>query len=88
MFKIKKGTAAHVVKKGLPWMGSGVKKFTTRKELIFEKEEVVVDPVGNLGCNRRHGNTIGGAYALSGYFTFLRDGYYLIVHLRFCEYID
>jgi hypothetical protein len=39
-------------------------------DMIFELEDVRIDPVGRVGCHRGFVKTIGGAWADAGYYGF------------------
>ena len=86
MFFIPAGTDVRVVKNGKDWSPNNVKMCKTKHDNVFDKEQVVVDPVGKLGTNRENGNTIGGAYAKAGWYGFESDGWTLLVHSSAVKY--
>ncbi len=79
IFEIKKGTQVEVIKEGLEWWRDNFKKHVTGADHGFLLEEMIIDPVGNIGCTKRHKNVIGGLYAERGYYGFRRDGFCLVV---------
>ena len=79
MFMIPAGTKVRAIKSGLDWSPRNMRDHITRKNNVFDKEEVIVDPVGKLGTNRRHIHTIGGSYARSGWYGFESEGWVLLV---------
>ena len=44
--------------------------FVTKKETMFFREDIVIDPVGKMGCHRGYKATVGGQYAQAGYYGF------------------
>ncbi len=73
------GTETRVIRSGKPWSSNNIKVHVTATENLFFREDIVVDPVGNLGTNRSHSHTIGGTYAEAGWYGFERDGWILLV---------
>ena len=79
LFKIPKGTEVRCIRDGVPWFSGNFREHVTKEDQLFDVEEVCVDPVGNLGTNRTHGNMVGAAYARNGWYGFRRDGWVLLV---------
>lgn len=79
MFLIPQGTRIQAVRSGLDWSPRNMRSHVTRKDNVFDKEEVIVDPVGKLGANRQHACTIGGSYARNGWYGFESDGWIMLV---------
>lgn len=73
MFEIPAGTKVRCIRVGVDWHPSNFKEHVTTERTIFEKHEIVIDPVGKIGCNREHRNVIGGAYACAGWYGFQRE---------------
>lgn len=88
MFEIKAGTKIRVIKKGKEWRAPNFTDTTAAKDNLFDKEEVVIDPVGKLGCHRGDQNVIGGDYARAGYYGFERDGWIVLCHISLVSYLD
>lgn len=88
MFLVPTGTKSRVIKEKAEWLPGNFRQWTTRKENVFDKHEVAVDPVGKLGVHRGFSKTIGGAYAAGGYYGFARDGYIILVRAVDVEYLD
>lgn len=74
MFLIAEGTAIRAIKPGAEWFSANFRRFTTSSEHLFDKHEVAVDPIGQLGCSRNHKSTVGGAYAEAGFYGFTLAG--------------
>lgn len=79
MFLVPEGTLVQAVRSGLDWSPRNMREHVTRKDNVFDKEEVIVDPVGKLGCNRSYAQTIGGRYAQSGWYGFESEGWVMLV---------
>jgi hypothetical protein len=86
MFLIPQGTKVKLIREGKEWHAQNIREFVTTKLNVFEKEEVVVDPVGKLGCHQGHSKTIGGAYAKAGWYGFRSQGWNVLVPASNVQY--
>lgn len=82
MFIIPKGTACLVHKDDPGALNYKTEPHTTKEENSFFREDIVIDPVGELGAHRGLPKTIGGDFAKRGYYGFKRDSWTLIVHMN------
>jgi len=65
----------------------------TTKENLFFSEDIVIDPIGKIGCHKGYKATVGGMYAEGGYYGFQRmdldtgrrDRYIMLVGLHQVE---
>ncbi len=78
-FIIPAGTKALVIKVGQEWYGQNFRSHTTRRENMFFREDVVVDPIGTIGSHRGHAKTVGGSFASRGYYGFRDDNSSMIL---------
>lgn len=80
-FIIAKNTPAYVVKQYGNW-NTEMRRIHTKEEHMFFVEEMRIDPTGIAKhCSvPADAKTIGGQFARDGFYGFLRDGWYLIVH--------
>lgn len=85
MMVVEKGTEVKVIKKGKEWFAENFKTFVTTKTNVFGKEDIIVDPVGKLGCHRGDTRTVGGRYAQDGWYGFADPDseYIMLVHSNF-----
>jgi hypothetical protein len=88
MFEVKQGTECQLVRRGTEWFSENFRMHVTQNDNIFDKHQVVVDPVGKLGANRSHKNLVGGAWAAAGYYGFEAAGWILMVHASNVTYLD
>lgn len=101
MFKIHAGTKVKLIKEGKEWYAHNFLEYTTTVDTIFEKHEIVIDPVGRISCHAGYVNTIGGQYAKAGWYGFKRQneqdlteqekkqvGWVLLVPMSQTEYLD
>ena len=78
MFLIEKGVACKVIRNNVDWYPENFMPFTTTKVNCFDKSEMILDPVGKLGCCQND-HIIGGALELAGYYGFRKENFTLIV---------
>ena len=75
LFKIYKGTKVQVIKEDVPLNGSILKNHITKNNNIFEIDDMIIDPSGEIGSPS--GNRI---YGSQGYYGFRKNGWIMIVH--------
>jgi len=82
LFKVKAGTACHVIQDGQEWDQGNLLSHETEIDHTFETEEIRIDPVGKIGCHKGHVHTIGGFYAERGFYAFKREAsiWIILVH--------
>ena len=80
-FAINAGTPCHVIREGAEWTADNFLSHEFEKNAMFFREDIVVDPVGKIGCHRGLPSTIGGLYAINGFYGFKRSGWIVIVHV-------
>jgi len=85
LFEVKKGTEVRAIRDGREWYPGNFEVRVTKKDHVFDLEEIRVDPVGQVGSHKGHRKTLGGAYAESGYYGFGRAGWVLLVPMRFVK---
>jgi hypothetical protein len=89
MFEILAGTEVRVIKDGREWRGENIRSWITRKDNLFDKAELCVDPTGiATWASVPGGVTIGSAFAEAGYYGFRSEGYTVLVHASKCAYLD
>lgn len=88
MFNVKKGTACKVKIANVDYTPENIRDFETTKDSLFGKEEVVLDPVGKLGCSEAY-STVGHRLEKAGFFAFQRRGgkYVLMVPMKDVKYV-
>lgn len=79
-FEVPALTPVLVIRDGKEWRAPNIVNYVTRKSQTFFIEEMIVDPLGHVGCGPND-VTIGGAYAAAGYYGFRRNGFALLVGL-------
>jgi hypothetical protein len=87
MFEILKGTEIKAIRSGLDWYDKNMVRCLTKQNNLFDKHEVVLDPVGQLGCCRND-RVIGGSYERAGYYGFKKGNWTMIVHASKVQYLD
>jgi len=86
MFLVPKGTLVKVKKARAEFYPKNIKDHVTKKDNLFDKHEVVLDPIGKLGCCQND-HVIGGHYEKAGYYGFLREGWQVIVSANKVQYL-
>jgi hypothetical protein len=87
MFRIEKGTPARAIREGLEWLPGNFMDLQTKNDCLFDKNQIVLDPIGKLGC-RQNGHVIGGCLEKMGYYGFRKGKWTLIVHITNVRYMD
>jgi len=87
MFEVIAGVEAKAIRDGVEWFPENFMPILTKKVSLFDKNEVVLDPIGKLGCNQND-HVVGGAYEKAGYYGFRKGRWVLIVHASKVKYLD
>jgi len=78
LFEVKTGTPVLVHNSAVHY---DVERKELKRTMVFELEDVRIDPVGVVGCHRGFERTIGGAYAKAGYYGFAWKHYTILVSM-------
>lgn len=88
MFEVKQGTEVKVIKDGVEWYSQNFRTWITKKDNLFDKEEMIIDPTFIASwCPPKGGVTVGSAYAEAGYYGFRSQGYAILVPASKVKYI-
>ena len=87
MFLVKAGTTAKLKPSHDAYYTGVLKTITTKKDLIFEKHEMILDPVGKCGCCQNK-CVVGGVWERAGWYGFERDGWDLLILAQKVKYLD
>ena len=67
---------------------------TCKRDVLFAKEDVVIDPVGTLGHTNRANiddipvHTLGKRFCRAGYYGFKHKGRTILIRANAVEYLD
>ena len=75
LFKIKRDTPVRAVKSRTEWYPANMVDTVTKKDNLFELEDMIVDPL-KAG---QYPLTIGDSYAKAGWYGFEKDGWVMLV---------
>lgn len=86
LFKVEEGTSIKIIEEGSDWLPSNIHNTSTTEEILFELNEMRVDPTGisDLACTPED-QVVGGEWAKKGWYGFEREGYTALVPMNKVE---